>query len=306
MWTGTAHDSKVISLSWQRRKAFNLEIKGSILGWAVPRGGFATWVPLSGTGSSFPTHASGLLFGPSAARILQKGFPAASNWIGFSYSRLRAPFWIVCGPYPSKRLPAASNWIGFSLLTPPGSFWTFCGPYPSKRLPAASNWTASRLWAPLSSCNGLDPAKWALRVSQRDLRLVYRAAGLFSRFKVSRWLHLFAPSRVAAPVGTAASSMLGHPIHWLAPFFQLETKSACSASCILFLAFLFGTIHVWSNSHAACFAYQTICIFSGWMVWRKWIAIVCGRLILWTICTLRIAICYGSECLDVFHDENSL
>ena len=94
-----------------------------------------------------------------------KRLPAALNWIGFSYSPLRAPFWTVCGPYPSKRLPAASNWIGFSYSRLQAPFWTVCGPYPSKRLPAASNWTASHLWVPLSSCNGLDPAKWALRVS---------------------------------------------------------------------------------------------------------------------------------------------
>ena len=74
---------------------------------------------------------------------------------------------------------------------------------------------------------------------QRDLRLVYRAAGLFSRFKVSRWLHLFAPSRVAAPVGTAASSMLGHPIHWLAPFFSLK-RNLLPLLLVFFLAFLFG------------------------------------------------------------------
>ena len=76
--------------------------------------------------------ADNLLFGPSAARILSKRLPAASNWIGFSYSRLRAPFWTVCGPYPSKRLPAASNWIGFSYSRLQAPFWTVCGPYPSK------------------------------------------------------------------------------------------------------------------------------------------------------------------------------
>ena len=79
---------------------------------------------------------------------------------------------------------------------------------------------------------------------QRDLRLVYRAAGLFSRFKVSRWLHLFAPSRVAAPVGTAASSMLGHPIHWLAPFFSLK-RNLLALLLVFFFLLSFSALYMY-------------------------------------------------------------
>ena len=79
---------------------------------------------------------------------------------------------------------------------------------------------------------------------QRDLRLVYRAAGLFSRFKVSRWLHLFAPSRVAAPVGTAASSMLGHPIHWLAPFVILK-RNLLALLLVFFFLLSFSALYMY-------------------------------------------------------------
>ena len=211
-----------------------------------------------------------------------KRCPAASNWTGFSYSRLCAPFWTVCGPDPPKRCPAGSNWIGFSYSRLWAPFWTTCGPDPPKRLPAASNWIGfSYLTPPGSFLDRLRPVSFK-KVSgsleldrftplgtsfklqrlgsckmgsagfQRDLRSVYRAAGLFDRFKVSRWLHLFAPSRVAAPVGTAASSMLGHPVHWLAPFFSFKRNLLALLLVFFFLPFLFG----WGSTAAKTSEFQ--------------------------------------------------
>ena len=189
----------------------------------------------------------------------------------------QSPFWTVCGPYPSKRLPAALNWIGFSYSPLRAPFWTVCGPYPSKgfrqpRTGSGFRTHASRLLfgpsaaripqkgfrqprtGPLHTSGYLFQAvtAWILQNglcgSPRDLRLVYRAAGLFSRFKVSRWLHLFAPSRVAAPSGHSRQLYVRASDTLARSTCHLETKSACSASCIFFLLSFSASVPWWAKT----------------------------------------------------------
>ena len=116
--------------------------------------------------------------------------------------RRQSPFWTVSGRDPSKRFPASSNWIRVSFSGRQSPFWTVSGLDPSKRFPAASNWASGHLFGPS-----------AVQILQQGFQQPYwtkrHASGhLFQA--VTAWIgHLLAPCEVAAPVGTAASSILG-------------------------------------------------------------------------------------------------